>query len=94
MVDTGATHFDKLFVKVKKLLQLTSTLQLENHQLREEVRRLREQRTNGEEVTFLPEEVEQRLLQLRKENKMLKDREKLIRNKIDRLTVKLEDLQT
>lgn len=93
MADNEVTYFDQLFVKVKKLLQLTSALQLENHQLKAEVKRLRDNRNAGE-ADLLPEEVEQQLVQLRKENRMLRDREKLIRNKIDRLSVKLDDLHT
>ncbi len=92
MSNSLPANFYLLTEKVRELQNLVSALVGKNRELEEEL-------TNYREGTYYQEymkqltELEGVVRQLKRENKTLKEKEKLIKNKIERLAVKLEEIE-
>lgn len=87
----GTSQLVLLSQKVRQLLEAFADLQQQNRQLEET---LAAARRDGADAGALQRisDLEAEVRQLKKENKTLKEREKLIRNKTERLAVKLGEI--
>ncbi|MEL6820613.1 MAG: hypothetical protein AAFP70_02530 [Calditrichota bacterium] len=88
----SGTSFSSLTANIAKLLEQVSRITHINSTLREKLKSYEEglaEKKYLERIT----ELENDLRKVRKENKTLKERERLIKNKVERLSVKLEKLE-
>ncbi len=84
--------FQKLISRIRQLITLIDELSAENQKLREQL----SQKTEGEFDENKQNkivELEEEITSLRRENKQLKEKESLIKNKVERLAVKLENVR-
>ena len=85
------SHFARLIHKIRRLLEGLQQLRQENEALKIELEKYRNGPDNSLHLTKL-DGLESELRLLRKENKSLKEREKLIKHKVERLAVKLNSI--
>ena len=90
-MDNTQTHFEQLSEKVLSLLATLEQIQIENNQLKNQVKDI-EARIGEDHDLQKTLDLEKEIRQLKKENKVLREREKLIKNKTERLAVKLEKI--
>lgn len=87
----GTSQLVLLGQKVRQLLEAFAELQQQNRQLEEALAAARRDGADAGAVQRISD-LEAEVRQLKKENKTLKEREKLIRNKTERLAVKLGEI--
>lgn len=87
----GTSQLVLLSQKVRQLLEAFADLQQQNRQLEEALAAARRDGADAGAVQRISD-LEAEVRQLKKENKTLKEREKLIRNKTERLAVKLGEI--
>lgn len=87
----GTSQLVLLGQKVRQLLEAFAELQQQNRQLEEALASARRDGADAGAVQRISD-LEAEVRQLKKENKTLKEREKLIRNKTERLAVKLGEI--
>lgn len=87
----GTSQLVLLGQKVGQLLEAFAELQQQNRQLEEALAAARRDGADAGAVQRISD-LEAEVRQLKKENKTLKEREKLIRNKTERLAVKLGEI--
>ena len=87
----GTSQLVLLSQKVRQLLEAFADLQQQNRQLEEALAAARRDGADAGAVQRICD-LEAEVRQLKKENKTLKEREKLIRNKTERLAVKLGEI--
>lgn len=88
----SGTSFSSLTANIAKLLEQVSRITNINSTLREKLKGYEEGLAEKKYLERIAE-LENDLRKVRKENKTLKERERLIKNKVERLSVKLEKLE-
>jgi|GEM_PF-6825152 len=88
----SGTSFSSLTANIAKLLEQVSRITNINSTLREKLKSYEEGLAEKKYLERIAE-LENDLRKVRKENKTLKERERLIKNKVERLSVKLEKLE-
>jgi len=86
------SSFSILTEKIAKLLEQVSRISNINSTLREKLSGYEDGLAEKKYLERIAE-LENDLRKIRKENKTLKERERLIKNKVERLSVKLEKLE-
>jgi RecA/RadA recombinase len=84
-------NFDQIFNKIQQFFEVFDALVKFNNQLRAELEQLKAN-PHKEEYLKRISELEKEIMYLKKTNKTLKETENLIKNKVERLAVKLEDI--
>lgn len=83
--------FDQVYQKIQQFFKIFEELKRRHDRLKAELEEIRsnpEREHQGNRI----KELEREVAQLKKLNKTLKEKESLIKNKIDRLAVKLENI--
>ena len=83
--------FDQVYQKIQQFFKIFEELKRRHDRLKGELEEIRlnpEKEQQGNKI----KELERQVSQLKKLNKTLKEKESLIKNKIDRLAVKLENI--
>ncbi|MGH1363240.1 MAG: hypothetical protein ACRBF0_06765 [Calditrichia bacterium] len=88
----SGSSFSILTEKIAKLLEQVSRISNINSTLREKLSGYEDGLAEKKYLERIAE-LENDLRKIRKENKTLKERERLIKNKVERLSVKLEKLE-
>lgn len=86
------TDFEQIYQRVEQFIQIFDELQKSHDRLKIE---LEEARSNPQKEEYVKriKELEKEILKLKKTNKTLKETENLIKNKVERLAVKLENIE-
>ena len=85
-------NFDEVFLKVQQFFKLFEELKRRHDRLKKELEGARSN-PEKENQTRRIQELEKEVIHLKKINKTLKEKESLIKNKVDRLAVKLENIE-
>lgn len=89
---TELKNFDETYDKINQFFRIFEELKKSYDRLTIEVNELK---SNPQKEEYLKriEELEKEILELKKTNKTLKETENLIKNKVERLAVKLENIE-
>ena len=84
-------NFDQLFDKIQQFFKVFDALVKSHNQVKSELEQLKANPYKEEYLKRISE-LEKEIMYLKKTNKTLKETENLIKNKVERLAVKLEDI--
>lgn len=85
-------NFDRVYQKIQQFFKIYEELKKGHDRLKTELEQARS--NDQKEVQDKKiQELEREIIRLKKINKTLKEKESLIKNKIDRLAVKLENIE-
>jgi len=85
-------NFERVYQKIQQFFEIYEELKKRHDRLTTELEQVRsnpEKEQQGKRIR----ELEKEIIHLKKINKTLKEKESLIKNKVDRLAVKLENIE-
>lgn len=92
MTEDAETYLEQLSQKIDQLLAVIAELQDTNGRLSEELKKHQAGYYNQDYLRQIAN-LEENIRLLKKEKRTLKEREKLIKNKVERLAVKLDKIE-